>query len=199
MSDKFSAKNSLRAKGRALAGQTEELKAQFAQLAEGADRILGQHERRLSAVEETILAVVQTVGLEAIQEAIAEQRKVNGEKRVADEKAMLDEAVADGYVVPVETVDETSFVVGVELDKDGNLLAYGAQQCAFLQLPEPFKALLLGKKLGDVVETLTAGKFELTGVYRIDEVKRAEVMKAKEEAAKAAASAPPAPAAEETA
>lgn len=194
MSDKFSPKNNIRAQGRALANQTAELKEQIQQLASGADKVLSHQERRIAALEETVLALVETVGMDEIQASIAATRKRNGEKQVADQLAQLETAVSDGYVLPIEAVDETSYIVGVELDKDGNLLSYGAQQCPFPQLPEEFKPLLLGKKVGDVVTTPIGGKFELTGVYRLDEEKRAEVLKTKADAAAAAAAQVDAPA-----
>jgi hypothetical protein len=201
MSDKFSSKMGPRAQGRALAGRTEKLVEKVDMIEAGANRLFQEQANRVSALEETVLALVQTVGIDEIQAAIIDQRKMNGEKRVADETAALDEAVKDGYVLPIDAVDETAFIVGVEHDKGGNLLAYGAQQCPFTQLPEAFKPLLLGKKVGESIETPTGGKFELTGVYKLDEAKRDEVMKAKQEAAAKAAAevpteAPAAPAAE---
>jgi hypothetical protein len=79
-------------------------------------------------------------------------------------KAQIDVLVSQGVFIPSETVEESSFVVGRELDKEGNVSS-PRTQAPVASLPEEVKEKLIGSKVGDLV-TFSEDKLS----FQVDEI-----------------------------
>ena len=144
------------------------------------DMVINQANQRISVVSETVEALSKITGPEAVAQVIVEDRKRKSEEAAAAAKKALDEAVAAGNLVAVETCSEKSLIIGVEKDKDGNLVGPERFQLHFSQIKPEFQEQLLGKGLGTKLTTETGGSVEVLELY--DPVEKTEEPKPEDEA-----------------
>lgn len=125
-------------------------------------------EQRMANIEDILEAVVYLMGRETVEKKVQELHVEKLEARSAADKVALEAALAEGRVVPAETISETSIIVGTEVDKDGNALHPLRVQQLWQAVQNPeMKTALLGKKAGDVIETSIGTKFTINEVYNI--------------------------------
>jgi hypothetical protein len=86
-------------------------------------------------------------------------------KRLKEQVAQM---VQMGAISPSEVVDERSFFIGRELDDSGKV-TNPRYQMSFDSASKAFQAVVIGKKVGDIVVTdiTTGASFEITEVYAI--------------------------------
>lgn len=98
-----------------------------------------------------------------------------GKQMVENNITELAEKVKDfetkGIFVKSETLGESGFVVGRELDKDDKLVN-PRLQFAMVAQPETVRKQLVGAKPGDVISLSDLGKFEVLETYSIQEPKQ---------------------------
>ncbi len=96
------------------------------------------------------------------------------ENNVAELKSKVDGLITQGILVNQETAESNSFLVGRELDDQGNI-ANPRLQFALAALQPDVQEKIKGRKAGDVV-TIQEGKlkFELLEVYSIEAPKAAQ-------------------------
>lgn len=110
-----------------------------------------------------------------LKRQLAEERQ----REANAEKAAIEMAVKAGEMVPVEVVDNTTVIVGREVNEDGSVTPPGWLQLMVGQAREDLKETLMGKKVGDTVP-LGKRTFEIQELYTVvqkkpeDEVKQAE-------------------------
>lgn len=143
--------------------------------------------QRLSVAEETLIALVALAGEEDVQSYINDRRVERAREQSDQEKASLDEGIADGYVASVEKIEEKSLIVGRYLDKDGKAMEPGRAQLVMPGIAPQFREKLLGQAVGTSLDLPEGGKFEVSEIYSIDEEKAKTVMEAKQKAAAEAA------------
>lgn len=125
-------------------------------------------EQRLQNLEDILEAVVVMLGRELVEKKVQDLHIEKLETRAAADKIALELALKEGRVAPSDVVGEKSVVVGSEVDRDGvPLHPLRVQQLwQAIQSPE-MKEKLLGKKVGDVIETSIGTKFTVNEVYDI--------------------------------
>lgn len=123
---------------------------------------------RLVSVEEISDAVATLLGTDEVAEQIRVARKKRAEDAVKHRLEAVDLALKAGTLVVSEAFSDKSVAVGVERDKDGNVVGTDQQVLLSGEFLPNVKALLLGKKPGDKVTLENETTFELTALY--DEV-----------------------------
>lgn len=165
---------------------------------------------RLNTIDEFVDALIEQAGREDIFAIVNEKRVARARAAAENEKRLLDEGIADGYVLPAEKIGERTLIVGKYVSPDGNDVEPGRVQLVMPTVQAEFKAKLLGQQAGFAMDLPGGGKFLAQELYEVDEAKANEVQRAKAakatqdaiDAAKAAdaqdvaAEAPAAPAAE---
>ncbi|HVT63203.1 MAG TPA: hypothetical protein VHD33_06950, partial [Legionellaceae bacterium] len=110
-------------------------------------------------------ALITILGTEAVFNQIKKAKIEKAEANSAAMKDALEKQLAEGGVKVSEVVGELSIIVGSEVDKDGNQIPPARAQVLFAQLTPELAALMLGKKVGDVVETPVGSKFTISELY----------------------------------
>ncbi len=183
------AKASLRNTQRSFSGRLDGLEQNFTRFLIGVNNRVQNHEQRLSNLEEKVEALIELNGPVEVEAAVNRLRLERSRAEVAIEKAKLDEAIADGYVMAVEKVEERSLVVGRYLDETGTVVEPGRLQIPVPTVKAEFKDQLIGASVGAVIDLQNGTKFELTEIYNVDEAKAQEVAAAKQKTAEDAAQA----------
>lgn len=114
-------------------------------------------------VVEVLNAMMGVLGGEEFTKKVQNQLLDN---RVVKQKEMLDKAVADGLLVGVERVTESSFLVGREVSKSGDVLNGGRSQVEYSQLTEDAKKSALNQGVGAVING-EDGTFEVLEIYEL--------------------------------
>lgn len=182
-------KPGIRAQARAISTEVKELQQLFSRALVGIESRMGQQGNLLNRMSRVLNAVVELVGADEVQVAVDRAAQEEAAQRATAEKAALDNAIADGYVMPADSITELSIIVGHETDDKGNLVGTGRQQVAFRTIDPGSQEELLGKKVGDKVKTPVGGEFEIKEIYLVDEEKGRAVLTAKAQAAAEAAGA----------
>lgn len=195
MSNKFSERNlgdnSLRKKAKGLEDRMKDIETGFSRLVVGIDQRMNNIGQALAQNSEVIEAIIEHVGADAINDIVESKRLERAEKAALAEQEALTQAIADGYVTPVDVIAEDSFIVGLEFQANDKPLGTGRQQVAFESLSATAKTELLGKPLGTVVKTPVGGTFQVKEIYKLDKelgmkVLQEKAAKQQEEAQKAA-------------
>lgn len=149
----------------------EQLENDFPNLVEAMNSVLNQMSAKTTAVEEILEAVVREIGSEKIADLIVTIRKEKMAAEVAQAKAAIEKALAEGSIEPAEMVSERSLIVGKEVDKDGKQVGPEQVQLPYFQVKPEFQDKLLGQGVGYKMETSTGGTFEVLGIYNVVERK----------------------------
>jgi hypothetical protein len=121
---------------------------------------------KINTHAEILDALANEVGPESINAAIAAGRVTRATEHAAASKAALEKALADGELAVAETVTESSVIVGVEYDKNGEAVPPGYVQLGMNTVKPEFQEKMLGQKAGFKFDTAD-GSFEVTGVYTV--------------------------------
>jgi hypothetical protein len=175
--------NSVRSQQKSISERITGLEQNFTRFLIGINQRIGNHEQRLSALEEQLHAVIELNGVVEVEQAINRTRVEQARANAAIEKARLDEGISDGYVTLIEKIEERSLAVGRLIDKDGQVIEPGRFQVAVPTIKPEFKTQLIDKGAGTVVDLTDGTKFEVLEVYNVDEEKAKSVAEAKQKAA----------------
>ncbi len=158
-----------------LGGQLASIKNTQKELIEGVNKAFTDVDGRIGSLEELLSACIMEIGQEAVIARVKESRLVIAQNQVAKAKAGLAAGVEAGYLTAVEAVGDNSVVCGTEYVPTGEELPPGWQEMAYKALNEEFQGKFLGKQVRDSVELPTGGKFVITEIYDLDEVKLSEL------------------------
>lgn len=96
------------------------------------------------------------------------------ENNIDELKGRVNQLIEAGVLVAEESVTETSFVVGREIDNEGKFINPRIQ-FALKAMPAPTQKAILGSKPGDVVVIAEGkSKFEVLETYKIQQPKPAQ-------------------------
>lgn len=157
-------KQGVRARERNALERLEQIERDLINVVGSIQKALDELNQRFSAVAEVLDATVATLGEETINQRIVDTRKERSDKQVADAKAALEKAVADGKLSPCESVNDKSYITGIERDKEGKPLEPGYTQLNFAAVKPEYQEKLRGQKVGAKLET-EVGSFEVTGIF----------------------------------
>lgn len=153
----------------AVTNQLNEIKTQLSGLANETNakfqKLAGWIDNTFQKKDEILDALITILGTEAVFNQIKKAKIEKAEANSAAMKDALEKQLAEGGVKVSEVVGELSIIVGSEVDKDGNQIPPARAQVLFAQLTPELAALMLGKKVGDVVETPVGSKFTISELY----------------------------------
>ena len=141
-----------------------------------------------------IEALARLSGTEEVQAEVKAIRIERLRAQANAEKDSLDAGIKDGFILPVDTAEEKSVIVGRYIESNGEVQEPGRAQLVMPGIQEEFRNQLLGKGPGTVLDLPNGAKFEVQELYNVDEAKYAEVQATREAAQKAAIEALQAPA-----
>ena len=124
-------------------------------------------DNRESATEEVVRALITLVGQDTVEKEVRRAKIEDLEGKSAKQKAVFDEAIAKGKVVPGESVNDRSVILGTEVDPEGNQLYPVRVQLLFGNLPADYQACYKGAKPGDKVVTPTKSTFSISEVWDV--------------------------------
>jgi hypothetical protein len=130
-------------------------------------RATQQTQAQFSQSIEILDAVVQILGPEAVEKAIAENRRERAKLTVADQLKKLEEDLASGALVKVDSITENSLIVFSESTPDGKPLDPDRTQLNFSTLVPQFKEELLLKGPGAKITSPNGNTFEVMEVYDV--------------------------------
>lgn len=175
---------------KSILGQLDSVKRTQRELLDGVNKAFTDVGSRLDSLEELLSACIMEVGQDQIVDRIKQSRLVIAQNKVAQAKAGLAAGVEQGYLTVASAVSDNSVVCGEEILPNGEVLPPGWQEMAYKALNEEYRGKFAGKAVGESVELPTGGKFTVTEIYDLDEVKLSEIRaKAAEEQAVAQAEA----------
>lgn len=149
----------------------------------GVERRFGQQNNLLTQLQKILQAVVELVGADEVQAVVDRLAQEEAEAITQQGIKLLEKGLEGGYVTPAEVIDETSLLVGYEVDAAGEPVGTGRQQIPFTDISPDIQAELKGKGVGAVVKTPTGGTFEVKEVYSVDNEKARAVLTAAAQAA----------------
>lgn len=136
-------------------------------LMQGMQQGFGLFDQKIRTLEEIIDVVVGLVGADKVAEAISARRAEQDQQESDNEKKGLEMAKAKDMIVVGVEVNEKSIIVGHEVDSDGQTTPPGRSQLLFNQVKADLKAGLLGKKVGEGIDTPVGGKFVIDELWDI--------------------------------
>ena len=128
---------------------------------------LGMVDARLGEQTELTKALVNIVGVKPVMDEVRRAQIEDLENKSLLEKAAFDEGVKEGKVVKVDAVSERSVIIGSEVGPDGEALHPLRVQLFFGTLKEEFRPAILGKVVGDVIETPAGTKFTIGEIWDV--------------------------------
>lgn len=152
-----------------------DLEKNLNQVVKGADALFQQADSRLKLLEETVSALVTSIGVDEIAAIIEKRKSEQRAEQNAKLQVALDAAVTEGKLAVSNLIGPDTIVVGVERNHEGHEISPHVQVPFNNFLPE-FRAELEGKHVGAVVATkpvdsqgtpLPTGTFEILGVYQL--------------------------------
>lgn len=147
----------------------EHLETSLSQVFTAVTKTFETIESRFQRTEELLTAVVSILGIDAVQATVIENRRGMAQAGLAKAQEELAAALAKGQVVVAEAVGETSIIVGLEVDSDGQPVGYveGRQQISINKIIPEIRAQLMGKGPGFSIDTPRKGKFTVEKVYDV--------------------------------
>lgn len=184
-------KPSQRQQVRSISQRVESLEQNMARFLFAVNQQNQQIATDMNNAKEQLEALIELNGVEEVQRIINEKRVEKARVQAAQEKASLDEGIADGYVLTSEKIEEKSLIVGRYVGKDGTVVEPGRAQLVMPGIAPQYREKLLGQTVGFKLTDLPdGGSFEVLEIYNVDEAKANEVIQAKQKAqAEAAAKA----------
>lgn len=184
-------KPGLRAQTRSISQRVETIEQNMARFLYAVNQQGQQQGSKIVELQEKVEALMELAGAEDVMSIINEKRVEKARAQAAEEKASLEQGIADGYILAAETIGEKSLLVGRYVAADGTVTEPGRSQLVMPGILPHFREILLGQSVGFKLVDLPEGAhFEVQEIYNVDEAKANEVMQAKQQAqAEAAAKA----------
>lgn len=119
-----------------------------------------------AALSEILNAMTETKTLDAkeLTSFITKRKEEQAKAELEKQKEQLKEAVSKGLYAFADEVEEDSVLVGKEFNKEGKVSKEWS--LTFYQdIDASLKEKVLGKKVGDVIDTFNNEKYEITEIY----------------------------------
>lgn len=126
---------------------------------------------RVQQLNTVVDAIAEILGVDVVSAKVQELFIRRAEEGVARNDALIEQGLAEGRLAAAETVTENCDLVLQEKNAEGTVLHPSKVHTGFGDLTDAFKALVLGKKVGDVVESpVTPGNtLAVLGIYTVVE------------------------------
>lgn len=147
--------------------RVEELEKSFPSLVQAVNE---QFMTRLTPIVQTINALTDMVGREAVAAKVVEMRQLQQTEDSNKEKAQVEKMVEEGKLVKAEKISKDSLVVGKETNLNGEVVHPGRFQVGYAQVAPAFQEKLLGNGVGTKFDVPNVGTFEVTEVYDVVQV-----------------------------
>jgi uncharacterized protein YoxC len=148
--------------------RVEALEGQVTSIIDSTNKALDDIHQKLARLQQQVLAVCDVVGQDAVSAKVVENMTNNDLVRTQNLTARTAEAVANGELKVAEVIGDSSMLVMVEKDKEGNPLRSGSRQhMAVPQILQPFRSQLLGKGVGETITSESGHTFTVVEVYDI--------------------------------
>lgn len=128
---------------------------------------LNQLQGMILEQREIIDVLVEELGVEEVAKRMQDKREEELQEQADRAKAQVEAAVKNGDFRAVTEVSETSFVVGVERDLNGEVLKPGRLQLPAKDLIPEVRDQVIGKPVGTKVEVKDKGTFEVVEAYEL--------------------------------
>lgn len=146
--------------------RTTDLEQSLSKVLVAFNQVLGNLGKAVDDTAETQEALVNLTGPEQVAQAIAELRATKQRQQTEDTKAKVALMVTEGKLLKAEAITgEKNLIVGKEVLKDGQEIPPGYAAIRFQQLKPDFREKMMGKKVGEAVETENGGNFTIQELY----------------------------------
>lgn len=189
MSNNGVIKQGIRQVQKGLSERVAGLEQGLGQILFGVNDRFQKQDARLAGLEEKVEALIELNGTEEVGKIIAEKRAERAAAQAEQEKATLDQGVADGYVLKADTVAEKSVIVVQYRDPKGEIIPPGRAQLVMPGVDTKYRDKLLNQAVGFKMDLDGGATCELLEVYSVDEEKAKAVMAAKQKEAQEQAAA----------
>jgi hypothetical protein len=122
--------------------------------------------RRVDDIDQLLAAIVETVGLEAIQATIQARRENQQVEQSQAQKAAIEAAVAEGSLVIAPTVEVDCLLVVNQLGPDGQLKTPSPVAIPAKQMDADLLTKLLGQSAGFETELQNKDRLKVVEIYR---------------------------------
>lgn len=147
--------------------RVEDLEKAYISTITALNKVLERFDREIKEAREIAESASDVLGPDSVKKRMQERHDDRTRQKVEAEQAAVQKAIAAGAMKELSTVVDDCVIVGLEKDKDGNLVGSGHDLSFFSDLIPEIKTALLGKAKGDVVPTPGGGTVELLGVYQV--------------------------------
>jgi prefoldin subunit 5 len=148
---------SLREKTKSALERIGSIEDNFDNLTQSLERELGKMQRQLANLEESLTAVIQSIGKDVVDALIEDSRKARKEAETVKAKEEITNLVSQKILVPTDVVGEDSFIVGHDVDAEGAVVHPGFGHVHFKQVDPKFQEKVKGLKVGDAIPTGAEG------------------------------------------
>jgi len=121
--------------------------------------------QRVDQIDQLLAAIVETVGMEAIQQAIGAHQARQQEERAKAQKAAIEAALAEGSLVVDPAITVESLLVVNQFSADGQLKTQQPVTLPAKQMEQTLLAGLLGQSAGFEMELQNKDKLRVEAVY----------------------------------
>lgn len=158
---------SLREKTKSALERIGTLEENAENLGKALERELGKMFNRLDNLEETLAAVTKSIGRDVVDALVVDARKEKQTVQADQAKTEIAKLVEQKVLVPAETVGEDSFIVGHDVDAEGNVVHPGFGHVHFRQVDPKHQETVKGAKPGTAIPTGAEGS---KAAFVIDEI-----------------------------
>lgn len=165
-------KQGIRAAQRNALQRIEALEGDLQRIAGAISKTLTETDQKLTSLIELVDALVAEVGQDQVVARVQATRDEKIQERANAAKAALDKALAEGQVVPCETIEENAIITGIEYGGDGQPIKPGYVQLGLSAVKPEFQEKFKGQTVGfeapipSSQEGAPEGKFVITGIYK---------------------------------
>lgn len=160
---------SQRSKVKNIQERVDALEGEIPRIIASVSEALNGQAQQAAQLGQVLAAVVELLGTAGVDAKIKELHERKEAQRLADAVKRVEDGVAKGELVPTTEIGERSLIIGVESDKDGNVLPPGRAQVMFDGVRPEFQEKLKGKGPGTVFEVPSGGNFTVTEAYNVVE------------------------------
>jgi hypothetical protein len=147
--------------------RTEALEKGQQQIMMAVRQTFGLVDAKLGELSLTQRALINLFGAEQIEAEVKRIQIEDIENKSTQEQVAFAAAVQEGKVVPSTVVGEKTVIIGSEVDENGERLHPVRVQLLYATTNPEFQPQLLGKVVGDVIDTPLKTKFTINELYDI--------------------------------
>lgn len=159
---------SLRERTKSALERITQLEDNHDSLVKGVTNELHKTVNRLNVLEETMGAVTKSIGLEVILAIMEDSRREKQTAQADAAKAEIASLVEQKVLVPVDVVGEDSFIVGHDVDENGEIVHPGFGHTHFKAVEPKLQEKVKGGKAG--LSILTGKTPDSKSAFVVDQI-----------------------------